>query len=186
MSLSHYFIAVSLKHDIKEKLSIWQKDLRKHLSYKQWPHMEDLHVTLKFLGPVSTEQLEKLSERLYELESIPSFELEIHGLHHFGNPKQPRVLFADVLKSKPMEQLQKKTETIAESCGFQKEKRVFKPHITLAKRWNGTPLKNDEITSLKEQYTNKKMYMQADEVVLYEIFPSKLPKYVPQSSYQLR
>src|SRR5699024_9913937 len=100
-------------------------------------YKEDLHVTLKFLGPVIDTQLDQLKKELQTIKSRSVFQLYISGLAYFGTPKQPRVLFANIVHSASLLELEKAVEACAEKAGFPREKRMFKPHITLAKKWNG-------------------------------------------------
>lgn len=184
MRASHYFIAIPLKREIKDELARWQNDLNQHLPYQQWTYKEDFHLTLKFLGSVPNGSLEKLKSELHLLESSPSFQLYISGLAHFGSPKHPRVLFADVVQSKALSQLEQNVEKCAQSVRIPREKRAFHPHITLGKKWDGLP-KKSVLQSFVQQYKQENFHMLVDEVVLYKIYPEKQPKYVCESTYRL-
>lgn len=184
MSAPHYFIAVSLQQTLKKQLAQWQKELMPLLPYKQWTHAEDLHLTLKFLGPVPEKQLERLMNELHSLEEMISFEIELNGVGYFGNPEKPRVFFADVHKTDALEQLQRKTDRCAENASFEKEKRTFRPHITLAKKWNG--ISKQDLRTILDRYQNSRFVIPAKEVVIYKIHPSNLPKYEKYATFQLR
>lgn len=185
MSASHYFIAVPLKQNIKKKLAGWQHDLRGELPYKQWTHEQDLHITLKFLGPVDSKQLHQLKSELSVVENLDGFQVEVGSIGYFGNPKKPRVLWAGAEKASQLEKLQDTVETCAEKAGFAKENRSYKPHVTLAKKWNGDT-GSDKIREIKNAYKKEIQLMGVDEIVIYQIHPGINPKYEAISVYKLR
>ncbi|MFC4556745.1 RNA 2',3'-cyclic phosphodiesterase [Virgibacillus kekensis] len=178
----HYFIAIPLPDFLKEQYSQWQKQLKEQLSYKQWPYKEDLHITLKFLGPVEEEQLSKLQNELTSLERKTAFELFTGQLGYFGNPRKPRVLWAGVEKTGSLEDLHQEVEKHASAAGFQSENRPYSPHITLAKKWAG------DISNLQELKKNfiGQHKMAVDKVVIYRIYPGNSPKYRIEASYNLK
>ncbi|WP_017753964.1 RNA 2',3'-cyclic phosphodiesterase [Calidifontibacillus oryziterrae] len=181
----HYFIAIPLPEHIKDYFSVWQSELQHKLSYKIWPHKQDLHITLKFLGAVSNEQLQVLKQELVELENFQAFNLTVGKVGTFGNPKNPRVLWAEVEKVEALLTLQKVVDECSINVGFPKENREYNPHITLAKKYSGDSSAFETVTEIKRCYTNQQV-MNVDEVVIYQIFPSKNPKYEVVQRYLLR
>ena len=100
-----------------------------------WERPEKLHLTLKFLGDTSDEQLEALrgSVRSIARETEP-FELTVRGTGLFPNLREPRVLWLGVEDEKHC--LTKIFQMIDFECskiGFAPEKRKFKPHLTIAR-----------------------------------------------------
>ena len=100
-----------------------------------WERPEKLHLTLKFLGDTSDEQLEALRAALRAIagETRP-FELTIRGTGLFPNLREPRVLWLGVEDEKHC--LTKVFQMIDFECskiGFAPEKRKFKPHLTIAR-----------------------------------------------------
>lgn len=184
-NLPHYFIGIPIPAPLQEVYSTWQYDLKQQLSYKQWPGQQDLHITLKFLGPVEQTDIKTMEKSLHQIEDIIAFSLETTGVGTFGNPKSPRVLFADVKKNKSIAFLHEKVESILGKHGFQREKRVYQPHITLAKKWNGS-IAEDAVVDAKERYKANKHALTIAEINLYQIFPNRTPKYEVVSRYKLR
>ncbi|MFD2046378.1 RNA 2',3'-cyclic phosphodiesterase [Ornithinibacillus salinisoli] len=183
MSISHYFIAVPLPNELKEKLAEWQKVLKKHVTYKQWPHVEDLHITLKFLGAVSEEKLKKVTMELKSMETLSPFQLNVHSIGSFGNPQKPRVLWAGVDTTEDIKDLQQKVANCAEKCGFSMENRPYRPHITLAKKWDGTGKFN--LDEIRQYFIGEKYIFEVNKIILYQIFPSNTPKYKAMNTFQL-
>src|SRR5262249_23473227 len=60
------------------------------------------------------------------------FQVAVRGLGFFPGNRSPRVLWAG-LQAPTMEGLSEKIDTRMERFGFEKEKRAFRPHITLAR-----------------------------------------------------
>lgn len=180
----HYFIAIPVPANLKNILAEWQSDLIHDLSYKQWTHKEDLHITIKFLGAVPHHVIEKLINELRLLKRLSSFVLDLKGIKTFGKPFEPRVLYANVQQTDSLTQLVDLVESCAENCGFQKENRKFRAHVTLAKKWMGEPL-NDSIEKRTNNYLNQLHELEVNHVYIYQVNPSKNPKYEIVESYQL-
>ncbi|WP_339228567.1 RNA 2',3'-cyclic phosphodiesterase [Oceanobacillus sp. FSL K6-2867] len=184
--MAHYFIAIQLPENLQVYFSAWQTELQTKLTYKQWTHQKDLHVTLQFLGEVDDNKIRQLTEALDELERVSSFDTKVGSLGIFGNPNKPRVLWAGVNKTNALAQLQKRVESCTKTVGFPEENRAYTPHITLAKKWNGTgSLDRNTIEKLKEAW-NETRPMTVEEVVLYRIHPKQTPKYEVVKQYKLR
>lgn len=183
-NLPHYFIAIPLPDSLKEYFSKWQDDLKGKLSYKTWPHKQDMHITLKFLGPVENVKLQQLQKELIEMEQIGSFAINVGTIGTFGNPRKPRVLWAGVEKTNELAVLQERVEDCAIRAGFAKENREYRPHITLAKKWAGDKA-NEMLAEIIKDYTEQQQ-LHVTEVVIYQIFPSKNPKYEVVQAYQLK
>src|SRR5699024_8228630 len=129
----HYFIAIPIPFKMQTKLRLWQDFVKERLRYKHWVHPEDFHITLKFLGPVSSGILSFINE-LTILDRLPAFTLTIGNIGFFGQRSRPRVLWVHVEQTRHLSSLQKLVEKQMVHLGFAKEKRSFRPHITLAKR----------------------------------------------------
>lgn len=180
----HYFIAIPLHPSLQEQLSSWQNDLKGKLTYKNWPHKQDLHITLKFLGPVADNKIDQVKEALTIVEGLREFSIDAGSIGTFGKPEHPRVLWAGVSKTKGLTALQQKIDEATADIGFQKETREFHPHITLAKKWLGEPAKNT-LKEVKRQYIDKQQ-MAVGKLVLYKIHPTKTIKYEVVQTYKLK
>ncbi|WP_407272246.1 RNA 2',3'-cyclic phosphodiesterase [Radiobacillus sp. PE A8.2] len=176
--LSHYFIAIPLDKDVQQSLAAIQNELKKEelLSYKLWPDFRDLHITVKFLGPVAENTIKKIGKNLEFLSDESTFQLTIGGLGTFGNPNKPRVLWAGVEKEPTLLKLYNSVEQIASDQGMVKENRSFNPHITLAKKWNGETLAQSQWNAISDSHCST-LTMYVKSLVIYQIHPSRTPKY---------
>jgi 2'-5' RNA ligase len=93
--------------------------------------VENLHLTLTFLGEVPERQLEEVHEALSDLR-LPAISLALAGLDMFGGDR-PRLVYARVVPDEALLRLQRKVEGTARQAGVQTEARRFVPHITLGR-----------------------------------------------------
>jgi len=99
-------------------------------------HPEDLHMTLVFLGGVLSEQIPCVRDVANSLAAEP-FSLE---LVRTGFWKRPRILWCGPERTpEPLQQLVHELQIGLTRCGFEPEKRTYKPHVTLARKASATP-----------------------------------------------
>lgn len=101
----------------------------------RWVKAESVHLTLKFLGNVSEEQIDPIVIAMERAtENIPSFSVRIQHVGTFPNIKSPRVLWVGLRGEVDlMIQLQTRLEETLAALGFVNEIRPFSPHLTLAR-----------------------------------------------------
>ena len=92
---------------------------------------QNLHFTLQFLGEISEEISQKITQALHTIE-FPSFTVYLRGAGAFPKPKFPRVIWVgtDEEGGNMLIELAKKVEKVLEPLGFSSDK-PFKPHITV-------------------------------------------------------
>ncbi|KGP71220.1 RNA 2',3'-cyclic phosphodiesterase [Pontibacillus yanchengensis] len=173
---AHYFIGISLPKEVSAHLSRWQREIKQHAEYKNWTNPEDLHITLKFLGATSEKKVKQLCNELVACGDVSPFSLNIEGFGFFGNPSSPRVIWAGVEKARSLLLLQERIEQVCSKLGFEKETRTYKPHITLAKKWQDSSSIHPELDAILKQ----KDWLETFEVntfTLFKIHPKQTPKY---------
>jgi 2'-5' RNA ligase len=128
------FIAIKIKPEplLLDKID----ELKRILASEsiKWVEEKNLHLTLKFLGEVSQMQSTQIKDILFQFtqRNSPVTVLPA-GFGYFNSGGMPRVLF---VKIEGMEGLQKMAEDMDDlllPLGFEKEKRPFRPHLTLAR-----------------------------------------------------
>lgn len=93
--------------------------------------VENLHLTLLFLGEQPERKLEEVHEAIGALR-LPTLSLDLAGLGLFGGEKV-RAVWAGVAPNAPLMRLQEKLETAVRRAGVVTEHRRFVPHVTLGR-----------------------------------------------------
>jgi 2'-5' RNA ligase len=128
------FIAVDLPDSLREALSDVQRELRPLTNTVRWVAPESIHITLKFIGEVPDKRVEDIDTAITGL-TWKHFAVTVRGVGFFPGTRSPRVFWAG-MEAPTMEGLAEQLDTRMERLGFEKEKRTFRPHITLARARN--------------------------------------------------
>lgn len=182
----HYFFAVKLPYEVKSYLNRWVQMHEPKFPFNRWVHPEDYHITLAFLGFAEKEMLEKVVHDVGEIVSnLYTFELTLNELGIFGPPKSPRIFWADVKFSEELQSVQKLVYDTCLKAGFELDKKPFKPHITLARKWKfEEPFDREKLTSLKNSRGDDYTFP-VSEIVLYKTHLDQTPKYMEYTKYSL-
>ena len=102
---------------------------------------DGVHLTLKFLGDVSTSTVGEVSAALEGAAAAAQpFDLELRGVGGFPDLRRPRVLWVGVGGDlEALQRLYSAVESALAPLGFPPEGRAFTPHLTLARLRDGTP-----------------------------------------------
>src|SRR5437867_125274 len=125
------FIAVELPDDVRRGLKEIQRDLRSLHESARWVSPESIHITLKFLGEVPNKRVDNIHEALAGLSWKP-FLIKVQGIGFFPGTRSPRVIWAG-MEAPTMSGLAEELDARMDRIGFEKERRAFRPHITLAR-----------------------------------------------------
>lgn len=130
------FIAIELPERVRSELKKLQGSLKSpQLDFVRWVPTENIHITLKFLGNISSAQVDDIVDVMKELSpKFEPFELEVGGIGIFPNLRRPRVLWAGCGGDMDsLQALQGSLENRLTKLGFAKEPRGFTPHLTIAR-----------------------------------------------------
>ncbi|HWR65694.1 MAG TPA: RNA 2',3'-cyclic phosphodiesterase [Bellilinea sp.] len=135
MTLIRAFIAITLPSEIKTELeSTIQKFKAQRVKGVRWVAVENIHLTLRFLGDTSPADLEQLTKLLQaESTAYHSFSAEVASVGAFPNSKRPRVIWVGFQAPAVLNELVASIESAARSIGIQPEERGFSPHLTLGR-----------------------------------------------------
>lgn len=132
------FLAIDVKdRGVCAKIEDLQKSLLASGADLRPIHKSSLHFTLKFLGEISEEAAQSLWKRLSKL-SFRSFRLSFKGVGVFPGPERISVVWIGVDRE-AADKLVTISDVVEEALTplFPREKRPFKPHLTVARVRSG-------------------------------------------------
>ena len=134
-STSRCFIAIEIPAEIQKKLSIVISNSQLTVPNGFRPVRSGMiHVTLKFLGDTTQEQVKSLQRSLDQISSISSvLDLNVRGIGVFSSWSHPRTIWAGLIGNAELINLASKVNQICIPLGFPSETRPFSPHLTLAR-----------------------------------------------------
>lgn len=157
------FVALSLPNSIAQSLM----PLQGGVPGARWQSREQLHLTLRFIGEVSGEDVEAIDDALAGIMA-PDFTLQLHGVGQFGNA-QPHSLWAGVRDNPALDHLQRKVDNAIRRVGQPQDAHKFIPHVTLARLRNPDPDKVIEWLQYNALYTSAEF-----EAGAFHLYSSKL------------
>ena len=129
------FIAIELPEPVKEALHGLNGRLRDSGARATWVKPENMHLTLRFLGEVEAERVEKLAAILTDAcQGKPPFTLAVRGIGAFPNPRKPEVIWAGAEPLEgPLAEVRIAAENAARAIGLPPDDKAFRAHLTLAR-----------------------------------------------------
>jgi 2'-5' RNA ligase len=98
---------------------------------------ENIHVTLRFLGNISSGMVDGIFEDMKKVQFIP-FNINLHGLGAFPDVRYPRVCWAGIAEgANQLRGIFSQLEPRLRARGFSPELRGFSPHLTIARVRSG-------------------------------------------------
>jgi len=135
------FIALELPSPIREAIRLRQQQLRDALTEAglarcfRWSAVENIHLTLRFLGETDRGQTERIAAGLAEIaRRRQGFSLCVGGAGCFPTFRRPNVIWLGVDgQLELLQAMQAAVEELVVAAGFEAESRGFSPHLTLAR-----------------------------------------------------
>lgn len=161
------FMAIDIPPELRPPLARLQRRLVATGADLRCTVLEQMHLTLVFIGDFFAARVPELSDRLRAAAGqSPILRMALRGLGTFGSPRSPRVVWAGVEAPATLFDLQQRLATAVRSFGVPLEDRSYHPHITLARVRSARGAA--ELTSLVRSLTNESIgEFEADAVVLY-------------------
>jgi RNA 2',3'-cyclic 3'-phosphodiesterase len=184
------FVAVDLGKPLRDRLVSLQENLARNSAEVKWVEVENLHVTLLFLGEVDERELLPVCRAVsVACGRHDRFLLSVDSVGCFPNPRRPRVVWAGVGMGGPeLVALHDSLETPLEETGcYRREDRQYTPHITLGRvKSDGT---SDALATALAKKANWHggIEIEVEEVlVMSSQLTSKGPQYTILSRGKLR
>jgi 2'-5' RNA ligase len=135
------FVAVPLPESVRANVFAAADELARALPGVKWSRkIENLHVTIKFLGPVEETKLASFGTALAEaLGTMPRFGIELQGMGAFPSARKANVLWAGVAgDGGRLGAVAALVEETAARLGIgERETRPFRGHVTVGRSKGG-------------------------------------------------
>ncbi len=129
------FLAAELPRPILSQIGEIQQRLRRSRADVHWVKVEQIHLTVKFLGNIEEERAAGISSIMEEVATKRcAFTLSVKGLGAFPSIRNPRVIWLGLHGwEETLAPLQKEIEEKLAVMGFEPEGRPYQPHLTLGR-----------------------------------------------------
>jgi len=154
------FIAINLGEKVKNNLSENQKEIEQKFYYYfdfspiKMIRKESLHCTLLFVGEVEDlELIEIFNITEKAVEKLENFDLLINNIDYGPNKENPKMVWANLEKTKELMQLQTNIERAILNNGYNAEiDKKYTPHITLGRitQWQFKKINPEEIPDIEK------------------------------------
>ncbi|MCF7925225.1 MAG: RNA 2',3'-cyclic phosphodiesterase [Candidatus Izimaplasma sp.] len=128
------FFAVEFSDDEKNQIAHEFQLITPKIKSGKPTRKSNYHITLKYIGESSQEDIEKMKHVLREVAShYQKFNIE---LTHFSTFKKgtKRILYLGTNKNNPLNSIQTRLDHVLNTLGYPLENHVFKPHVTLSRK----------------------------------------------------
>jgi 2'-5' RNA ligase len=145
------FIAIDIKPF--QKLIEFENEIKNTGANVKLVEPENIHLTLKFLGDTDEILIDKIEEiTKNSVSEIEPFEIKLIGSGVFPNERYIKVIWIGIENGEIISKIAEKIDEQISSLGFEKEKRKFSAHLTIARIKS---VKNKEkIIQVIEKYRN--------------------------------
>ncbi len=131
------FVAINLPDHVLHGISKLVEQLRASAYGVRWARLENIHLTLKFLGEVTPPQVEDVISSLAGCLADKSVvELRLVGMGVFPDVRRPRVVWLGVGGNRALSNLEEIHRDVDEGLarlGFEPDARPFRPHMTIGR-----------------------------------------------------
>jgi 2'-5' RNA ligase len=126
------FVAVKIPQPVAEKIEEIRKEAYPVPNNYRWEPKEKYHLTLKFLGDIEVSRNEAIINALDEVASRNAkISLEFDKFGFFKKSPVAGILWFGFKAGKNIYDIAEQTDIKLNGLGFEREKRPFKPHLTL-------------------------------------------------------
>ena len=166
------FIAIELPKNIREALGKLQEQLKKSEADVKWVTPDNIHLTLKFLGEVDDDKIEKINKIIDSVcAENNTYKIYISSLGAFPRIDYLRVIWAGVEKGdSETKKIAKELEEKIEKIGIPREARPFSSHITLGRTRSALNREKlvKELKSMQEAFEKEDLEFSVSKVTLFK------------------
>ena len=172
MSQTRCFVAVELSDEVRARLVEVHSSLvaqAPEWGGEKWVAPQNVHLTLKFLGSLSDDDVARVRAGLREaLAGMPPFSAEVTGLAAVPRPSRASMVWARLGDPDGRcAELAARVDSAAIACGLPAEARPFAPHITLVRARKPRALSHESLTSADTVVERQRLSMSVLSVTLF-------------------
>ena len=131
------FIAIKLQptEDLQRMMSYLQKNLDYERRNISWARLDQMHLTLKFIGDTPDEDILKITDTMHMLsQRHKPFVMRFDRTGLFGSNRSPRVLWLGMKENPPaLYDLSNDVLDTFDGIGYPRDRQNFVPHVTLCR-----------------------------------------------------
>lgn len=127
------FVAVDLPRDVRDLLSGLVTTGRREMPDARWVAPGNLHLTVKFLGETDLDRLAAVSVDIATgVAGLGPAHVKLCGGGYFPDRRRPRVAWIGG-EAPDLESIAARVDGVARRHGFDRERRRWRPHLTVAR-----------------------------------------------------
>jgi 2'-5' RNA ligase len=131
------FVALDIDDAIRSRIARFLDGVREFVPDARWVRPESLHVTLKFIGEKSEDEVEKIKRTLATI-AADTFELNFRGYGFFPGARAPRIFWVGSEGGSKLTSLAAAVDAVLVNLDIPREEHAFNAHLTLARRGGGS------------------------------------------------
>lgn len=129
-------IFIGIKINLSDKLVNLISNLKLSLTNSdiKWVDMNNLHITLMFLGDVDTKKIPDIIQKLKcTAKLVKPFSIKLVGFGKFSRQNKTSVIWVGFTDKSKLQDIAEKIKRSMIELDFEKEDRPFSPHLTVGR-----------------------------------------------------
>jgi RNA 2',3'-cyclic 3'-phosphodiesterase len=131
------FVALDIDDNIRSRIARFVDGVRGFAPDARWARPESLHVTLKFIGEQSEEEIQNVKQALETVEA-PAIRMNFRGYGFFPGVRAPRVFWVGIEAGPGLTSLAATVDAKLAALDIPKEDHQYSAHLTLARGAGGS------------------------------------------------
>jgi len=132
MSKIRCFIAIDIPKS--KKIIDLSNQIKKSGANVKLVELKNIHITLKFLGDTEEEYINQIEKTIKEsTDGIEPFDIKLANTGVFPNRNYVKVMWVGIEDKGELAQISNNINECLAALGFEKDKREFSPHLTIAR-----------------------------------------------------
>ncbi len=151
--MKRLFIALPIQESTRKQiLSVLAEDICRKMPVR-WTSLQNLHLTLQFLGDVDEKRIPDLKQILNRIRG-PEDRVLLHftTVGAFPDAAHPRIVWLGIDRAESLIRIQQQITADLTRNGFNPDRKPFKAHLTLGRVKDGSAAGNTNISSLRERF----------------------------------